>query len=72
MKSLFLVLSVLFLSLGLGRSMHGQGTLVFNNLGPNDGNLVLFGWSGNLTLLNQDLNFSLEVACGGRLSIGSS
>ena len=60
-KWLLHVLSVLSLCLGLGRSTCGQGTLVFNNLGPNDGKVSLFDAAGSYTLLNQDLNFSLEL-----------
>ncbi len=59
MKLLSLALYVISLSLFEG-ILYAQGTLVFNNLGPNDGKVFLFDWAGNQTLLNQDLNFSLQ------------
>jgi len=64
MKRLLLVLSVLSLSLGVDRSGYAQGTIVFNNLGPNDGKVFTL-FTGQGSLLNQDLNFSLFVHRGG-------
>jgi len=63
-KWLLLVLSALSLSLGLGRSAYGQGTLVFNNLGPSDGKVFLRDAFGTKSPLNQDVNFSLELVNG--------
>jgi hypothetical protein len=60
MKWMLIVLSVLSLPFGLSRPSYGQGTLRFNNLGPKDGRVILFN-PFSQTLLNQDLNFSLEV-----------
>ena len=61
MKQLLLALLVFSLSLCLDPAAYAQGTLVFNNLGPNDGKVFLFDWANTQTLLNQDLNFSLRA-----------
>jgi hypothetical protein len=68
MKCLSLVSSILFSCSALARSAYGQGTMIFNNLGPNNGKAIVAG-TGFSFPLQQDLNFELTVYSLGRFSV---
>jgi hypothetical protein len=64
MKKLIILASVLSLSFGLGSTSYAQGTIVFNNLGTNNGLVFTYpdrfgGTPALLNQLNQDVNFAL-------------
>jgi hypothetical protein len=69
MKRAGLVTAMCFLSLCWRHSVCGQGTLVFNNLGPYNGEVLVFnnGVGGAAAPLNRDLNFQLTVWAAGGL-----
>jgi hypothetical protein len=52
--------SILFLLL-TPNSIFGQGTILFNNLDPSNGKVLVSTGPGAQTLLDRDLNFSLHV-----------
>jgi hypothetical protein len=69
MKCLSPGLSLLFIFLSLNRSVNGQGTIVFNNLGPANGKVIVSRGPGNYTQLQEDINFELIVYSLGRFSV---
>ena len=67
MKQFIIFFESVALALGLVGRVYGQGTIVFNNLGTNDGLVrITYRLSNRNVLMNQDLNFELLAGPVGR------